>query len=200
MLATRRGVVPPPVGPGPPSQGVLSVTVIAVIRSELWFSSGVWWNGWWYTSTSSVCYMTTGEVSANICTYGYWVGAIGIFCAFFLFFTGFTKLRPGYRTRRVFEVLLVGFGIVWWLPFAITATVYGKQANNVDLPYKHWRNVVIGLAWGIFVTYTVQLVVVLLDWKTYPKQPEMPHGRLTEGVDDVGWAAVQRHRTKIKLI
>lgn len=177
---------------------MLSVTVIAVIRSELWFSSGVWWNGWWYTSSSSVCYMTTGEVSANICTYGYWVGAVGIFCAFFLFFTGFTKLRPGYRTRRVFEVLLVGFGIVWWLPFAITATVYGKQANNVDLPYKHWRNVVIGLAWSIFIIYTVQLVVVLLDWKTYPKEPEMPHGRWLERGNGV--AVVQGHSSMIKMI
>lgn len=64
------------------------MTVIAIIRSELWFSSGWWWNGWWYTSSSSVCYMTTGAVSSNICTYGYWVGAVGIFCSFFLFFTG----------------------------------------------------------------------------------------------------------------
>lgn len=61
------------------------MAVIAVIRAELWFSTGYWYYGWWTVTTGTVCYQSTG--SANMCSYGYVVGAVSIFLSFFIFFT-----------------------------------------------------------------------------------------------------------------
>ncbi len=65
-------------------QAGVSIAVISIIRSSLWFTTGGWWGGWWY-STGSFCYLSTS--SANLCSYGYVVGAVSIFLSFFVFFT-----------------------------------------------------------------------------------------------------------------
>lgn len=92
-----------------------------------------------------------------------------------------TKLTPRYRTRRIFEVLIIAFGIVWWLAFAVTSTVYGIRANDVNLPYEHWRKTVYGLAWATLSLYIIELSVVLIDWKNYGKNPEVLQGVLIGG-------------------
>ncbi|KFM29316.1 hypothetical protein F751_5754 [Auxenochlorella protothecoides] len=131
------------------SAGV-SIAVISIIRSSLWFTTGGWWGGWWY-STGSFCYLSTS--SANLCSYGY----------------VFSKLRPQWSPHNKIEVLVLGFGTIWWFPYAVVTTVYGKRADSAGLSQKSERTSVWALAWAAFGLFTLQLVACILDFGNHSK-------------------------------
>lgn len=158
-----------------------AITIIALVADKLWPGVGSYYGCYWdYTqnppvetcgtyTTTGICLMTSNSV--NVCWYSYAAGAIGIVAALI---TAFAIFLPPVTT------LVAGmFGSIWWLAYAITATVYSKDLNSeqieftigagtaaqrtVTIPYSYprgdYRTMVYALAW---TTFCCSLVVMAL--------------------------------------
>lgn len=79
------------------------------------------------------------------------------------------KLRPSWTNHSKWELFVSGAGLIWWLPFAVVATVYGVRATNEGLPLSYQRRNVWILAWTVFGCFCVNALVALFDWNRSPK-------------------------------
>ncbi|KAI7841664.1 hypothetical protein COHA_004684 [Chlorella ohadii] len=124
---------------------------------------------------SGICLMTNNSV--NVCRYSYAAAAIGIVAALV---TACAMCMPPAAT-----MLAALFGALWWLAYAITATVYSKDVNNqewslvigqgtaaertVTVPYSYprgnYRTMVYALAWTTFSCCVVVMVLAVAMMK-----------------------------------
>ncbi|KAI7843742.1 hypothetical protein COHA_002640 [Chlorella ohadii] len=164
-----------------------AITIIALVADQLWPGAGSYYGCYWdysvvpaqeYCGTwynEGVCLLTANSV--NVCRYSYAASAIGIVAALI---TVFAMCLPPVAT------LLAGlFGSIWWLAYAITATVYSKDVNNQDfsvvigagtaaertvtIPYSfprgNYRTMVYALAWTTFCCCMVVMALAFAMMK-----------------------------------
>ncbi|KAL4448523.1 hypothetical protein ABPG75_005742 [Micractinium tetrahymenae] len=143
----------------------LSITIIVLIAEELYPGSGYYQV--YYPATNSyspvfyidgACLMTNNSV--NVCRYGYAVGAIGALSSIVLLVA---MCAPPFIT-----VLMSIFNSIWYLAFAITATVYNNNIEgdmsipqNIRMYNEKYRRDVYALAWTCFAVSFVSLPLAL---------------------------------------
>lgn len=112
------------------------------------------------------CLMTNNGI--NVCRYGYSVAAIGLLSSLVLMFA---MCAPAILT-----ILMSGFNFIWFLAWAITATVYSDNfADDTSIPQAvrdynaKYRRDVYALAWTMF---SVSLVSLVLSFAMKKKEAE----------------------------
>lgn len=168
-------------------QFALSIAIVVVIRTDLWWYTGWWWGSVWSVGNDSTCYMATDAVSANMCAYGYAVGGIGIFLTVMSIFMQFSKMRVGTGFVYVIDLATTAFGFVWFLPFAVSANVYGHRATEARLPFKTQRHAVWAMGYVCMSLFLVQTGIALknlIDSHNYQHPPAV-----AEGVPPTGYGA-----------
>eukprot|EP00887_Chlorella_sp_A99_P002158 scaffold21.g2158.t1 len=69
-------------------------------------------------------------------------------------------------THRIWlglQALLLGFGSLWWIPAAVTTTVYGKRSDDARIPEESARTAVWGLSWAELGLFLAALLATLYD-------------------------------------
>lgn len=153
-------------------------TIIVLIAQELYPGSGYYQV--YYPATNSyspvfylegTCLMSNNSI--NVCRYGYAVGAIGALSSIVLLVA---ICAPPFIT-----VIISIFNSIWYLAFAITATVYSNNIKddtsipeNVRLYNDKYRKDVYALAWTCFAVSLVSLPLALASKKKTPQYEEKP--------------------------
>lgn len=133
----------------------------------------------WTVSVGEACYMTTAAVSANMCAYGYAVGGIGVFLTIMSMFMQFSKMRVGTGSVYAIDLAVTTFGFIWFLPFAVSANVYGNRATQQHLPFESQRHAVWGMAYVCMTLCLAQSTIALknlVDSHKFQHPPQIAQG------------------------
>ncbi|KAK9829868.1 hypothetical protein WJX72_008351 [[Myrmecia] bisecta] len=76
------------------------------------------------------------------------------------------------------------FSWTWWIVGASIITHYVHQADNAHLPQRYWRHVVVGLAWGEVLLWSITLALTILQLVAFYRAiPEIPEGQVAAAVN-----------------
>ncbi|KAL4444314.1 hypothetical protein ABPG75_012051 [Micractinium tetrahymenae] len=98
--------------------------------------------------TDGTCYFDTNSV--NVCRYGFAVCIISFLASIIMLFA---LCRPPVAIGG-----MAAFGTIWWLAYAITASVYNNAVAD-GTPEGHYRSTVVGLSWASFACELAILVL-----------------------------------------
>ncbi|KAL4420201.1 hypothetical protein ABPG77_011417 [Micractinium sp. CCAP 211/92] len=155
----------------------LSITIIVLIAEELYPGSGYYQVYYPATNSYSPLFYLEGRClmsnnSINVCRYGYSVGAIGALTSI--------GLLVAMCAPPFIPIVMAIFNSIWYLAFAITATVYSNNIEgdesipeNIRLYNAKYRKDVYALAWTCFAVSFVSLPLALAT----KKQSSKPEGK-----------------------
>lgn len=86
-----------------------------------------------------------------------------------------TYVRPGPKRSTVgLELAACVFGLIWWIPAAVTATVYGRRADSDGLVEEPARTAVWALSWSSLGLFTLASLLSLLRWLEHRQRGRRP--------------------------
>lgn len=140
-------------------QLAIAVVIIVVVKKLLWeydmFSAP-----WTFPSVDPDLYKCMITYNAiNLCAYMYIVLMFSMIQSVVVFFTTLS----GKRIWRGIEVLVLGFGLLWWIPAAATTNIYGRRSDDRGLPEKGARTAVWSLSWAEVALFAIALIVTVAD-------------------------------------
>jgi hypothetical protein len=74
----------------------------------------------------------------------------------------------------IVELVLVAFGVLWWIAGATTATIYAERADNDGLKEKDSRTAVWSLSWANVFLFSVLTGVEIIKYRTHPRKIRYP--------------------------
>jgi len=136
-------------------QVILSILAICAALAVIIITSDQLWS-------SNTCYLSTDTTDTSNCSYVVWLASVSLFASFCVALVQWCTCNVC-GLGGILDILLAGFGAVWWGIGASYLQSEVSDANDANIPAENYRNTVIILAWFLMAFNLISVLIPVLE-------------------------------------